>query len=82
MEWNLEGRISDPDLLFSLIHELGQTFYIKINRFYEAVYFTGSKAVYFKGELSEEQVKKLEMIGHKVKFLKIDEGSRTVRIEQ
>jgi len=82
MDWILEGRISDPELLLAIAHELGQLFYRKVNSEYEAIYFSGSKAVYFKGKLSPDQLKQLESRGHKVTELSIDEKNRMIKIEQ
>ena len=62
-EWFLQAKISNPDLLFEIIHALGQTFYRKLNGEYEVVYFSGSKAIYFKGKLSKQEAEKLKQKG-------------------
>jgi len=81
-EWFLQAKISNPDLLFEIIHALGQTFYRKLNGEYEVVYFSGSKAVYFKGKLSKQEAEKLRNLGFEVSKLEVDEEGKVVRIEE
>jgi len=79
----LIGKISEPSLLFDLIHELGITFYKCLgNKEYEVVYFSGHKILYFKGKLSEEEIKKLKNFGYEVKKIELFEEEGIVKIEQ
>jgi len=76
-------KVTDPELLFSIIHELGQTFYRKLtkNR-WEIVYFTGNKFAHFVGTLSKEKASLLESIGHKVDKIEINEEDGVIKISQ
>jgi len=79
----LTARISDEDLFFKLMHELGTTLYRNIgDGSMEIVYFSGSKLVYFKGKLSDEHKEMLKANGWEVRRIDIDPDEGIVKIEQ
>jgi hypothetical protein len=76
-------KITDPELLFALINEMGQTFYRSLGRSgYEVVYFSGNRFARFTGKLTQEQVNRLGTIGWKVSKIEIDEKEGTLVVSQ
>jgi len=79
----LECRVRDPELLFSLTHELGTLFFRRIGKSqFEVVYFARNKFIYFKGELNEEQQKRLESMGFEVNKIEVDDIKELIKVEQ
>lgn len=79
----LTARITDEDLFFKLMHELGTTLYRPVgNGETEIVYFSGSKLVYFKGKLNDGHREMLKANGWEVKRIEVDEVEGRVHIEQ
>ena len=79
----LFAEITDEDLLFKLLHELGCTFYRLVgNGETEVVYFSGSKIVHFKGKLQEKNGNVLKATAWEVKRLEVDALEGKVTIEQ
>jgi hypothetical protein len=62
--------------------ELGTTFYTPSleEGKYEIVYFSTSRIVKFSGVPSEDMVKLIQISGHKVKKMDVDEITGTVKI--
>jgi len=80
---SLLAQIKDEDLLFSLVHELGSTFWQQCeDGTIKVVYFSSHKIVYFNGKISKDHKKTLECDAWKVKNLDLDETNGFVRITQ
>ena len=79
----LFAKIKDSELLFSLIHELGTTFYKPLGQNkYRVIYFSGRRFVIFEGEIPQEKLKNLERFAWKVDEMEIDEENNILKIIQ
>jgi hypothetical protein len=81
----LYAEVSDEDLLFKLIHQLGATFFRTIDQekdIIEIVYLSGEKYAYYKGTVSEEHWKLLNAVGYPVDEIEINEAEKEVKIIQ
>ena len=79
----LFAEITDEELLFKLIHELGCTFYRRIGkRKYEVVYKSNERTVHYKGAIDQKNATTLEALGWKVSKMKFDDLADTLTIIQ
>jgi hypothetical protein len=81
----LYAEVSDEDLLFKLIHQLGATFYRTLDHekgIIEIVYLSGEKYAYYKGKISDEHYKLLNATGWPVNEIQINEAEKEVKIIQ
>lgn len=53
----LVAEIKDPQLLISLTHVKGSTFYMEKDGLWEILYYSGNKIVHFVGKLDEDQAR-------------------------
>jgi len=76
-------EIDDGDLLFSLLHELGSTFYRPLgNGQLEVLYYSGNRLIHFRGALPADKIKLLEQTAWRVSDIEIDEVNGVVKISQ
>lgn len=83
----LFAKITDPNLLWKSMHELGFTFYritkmISGTSKVEVLYFAGSRCIYFEGEMNQEEVQRLKALAFPAKKIDFDEYLGVVKIEQ
>jgi len=79
----LVAEISDADLLFSLLHSLGSTFYVEKDKGQvEVLYFSGNRIVHYTGKLDKDKMELLRAMGWRVKHIEVDEATGTVKITQ
>jgi len=79
----LFAKISDPGLLLKSLCELGTAFYRRLEGgVYEAIYFSGSRTIYFRGELSRQQLKSLKALAYPAESISLDEEEGTVEVSQ
>ena len=84
MRFQLIAKITDQDLLQKSIHELGTVFYVKDEKgnIVKVVYFSGSRLVEYAGTVDENFAKRLQVEGHKVNLIEVDEVQGYVKIVQ
>ena len=79
----LFAEITDEDLFFKLMHELGCTLYRVVgNGEHEIVYFSGTKIVHFRGKVSDSNKELLKAGGWEVQAIEVDDVEGLVKITQ
>ena len=79
----LFAKISDPKLLLRSLNEMGTAFYRPVKgEIVEAIYFSGSRAIYFLGELNREQYEVLKSQAHPAKRFRLDEKREIIEVDQ
>jgi len=84
LKFQLIAKITDQELLRKSIHELGTVFYVKDEKgnIVKVVYFSGSRLVEYTGAVDENFAKRLQVEGHKVNLIEVDEVQGYVKIVQ
>ena len=84
MRFQLLARITDQELLQKSIHELGTVFYVVDEKgsIVKVVYFSGSRLVEYTGSVDENLARRLQVEGHKVNLIEVDEIQGYVKIVQ
>lgn len=68
----LIAEIKDPQLLLSLTHRKGSTFYMVKDELWEIIYYSGNKIVHFVGNLDEEQARLIRALGTECEAVQFD----------
>lgn len=84
MRFQLIAKITDQELLRKSIHELGTVFYVtdEKHNIVKVVYFSGFRLVEYTGAVDENFAKRLQVEGHKVNLIEVDEVQGYVKIVQ
>jgi len=84
LKFQLIAKITDQELLRKSIHELGTVFYVtdEKHNIVKVVYFSGSRLVEYTGTVDENFAKRLQVEGHKVNLIEVDEVQGYVKIVQ
>jgi hypothetical protein len=80
----LIAKTNDPELLSKSMHELGTVFYVTDEKgnIVKVVYFSGFRLVEYTGAVDENFAKRLQVEGHKVNLIEVDEIQGYVKIVQ
>jgi len=87
----LFAKVSDPDLLLRSLNEQGAAFYRRVGEggegdgsrmSVEAVYFSASRIIYFRGGLTAQQFEILKSQAHRVKGLIINDKLGLIEVNQ
>lgn len=79
----LVACLTDPDLLFDLMHELGTSFYCKMGKdAWRVVYFAGNRELHFEGNLTEKQLGRLKENSVEVSEITVNELQGEIQITQ
>ena len=79
----LFAKITDAELMWKSMHELGTTFYRMLSRDeVEILYFSGNRAIHFKGRMSQNGIEKLKALAFPVSRIELNESLGVVKIEQ
>jgi len=68
----LIAEIKDAQLLLSLTHRKGSTFYTEVNGLWEILYYSGNKIVHYVGKLDESQAKQIREISTECEAVQFD----------
>lgn len=68
----LVAEIKDPQLLLTLAHVKGSTFYMVKDELWEIMYYSGNKIVHFVGKLDENQAKLIRELGTECEAVQFD----------
>jgi len=68
----LIAEIRDPQLLLSLTHRKGSTFYMEKDGLWEVLYYSGNKVVHYVGKLDEAQAKEIREIATECEAVQFD----------
>lgn len=68
----LIAEIKDPQLLLSLQHRKGSTFYMVKDDLWEIIYYSGNKIVHFVGKLDDEQRKHIQATATECESVQFD----------
>ena len=73
----------NPETLFDHMSRLGTCFYCKLaENEYEVLYFATNRQVFFRGEVSQADKKRLQTDGREVKKIEGDDFTQEIRIEE
>ncbi len=74
---------SNPQTLLDSMHERGSSWYRKADRDnYEVIYFATSRAIFFEGPLTEEELQRIKVEAREAKTIKIDEFNNQITIKE
>lgn len=79
----LFAKINDPELLLKSLNVAGTAFYRPVKEnIVEAVYFSGSRTIYFLGELTTQQYEALKGQAYLAKMFRLDEQRGNIEVSQ
>ena len=83
MNMQLIGKVKDRELFTDNISRFGKLFYREgEGRITDVVYFSGTRALKYVGEIDQELAALIKAQGFKVQSLEFDEKKGVVRISQ
>lgn len=79
----LFAKVSDPELFLKMLYEAGIIFYRPVEKnTVEAVYFSSTRTIYFRGEMTHSQYETLKAQAYRAETITIDEIRGQVEISQ
>jgi hypothetical protein len=79
----LLAKISSPDLFLRMLNELGVAFYRKLDgKRVEAIYFSSNRTVYFRGELTPNQLEALKAQAYRAESITLNIRREIVEVSQ
>lgn len=79
----LFAKINDAEILLKSLNVAGTAFYRPVKKnIVEAVYFSGSRTIYFLGELTPRQYEALKGQAYEAKSFRINEQQGTIEVSQ